>query len=49
MAITACTEQDEYVIYTGSTATPHAIFIDENGEESIQCNTVELGGNGIYN
>lgn len=48
MAVTACTT-NEYVIYTGSTETPHAIFSDDNGQDSIQCNTVRLGGNGLYN
>lgn len=51
MAITACTTSDEYLIYTGGTSgvtTPHAIYTDGNGETSIQCNTVKLGGNGLY-
>lgn len=47
MAVTACTS-NEYVIYTGSTETPHAIYTDDNGQESIQCNTVRLGGNGLF-
>lgn len=48
MAITACTN-NEYVIYTGGTETPHAIYTEADGTESIQCTTVKLGGNGLYN
>lgn len=53
MAVTACTSSDEYLIYTGGTGTgtvdtPHAVYTDGNGEVSIQCNTVKLGGNGFY-
>lgn len=48
MAITACTD-NEYIIYTGGTETPHAIYSEADGTESIQCGTVKLGGNGVYN
>jgi len=48
MAVTGCTEHSEYKVYTGSTETPHPIFSDDNGEPSIQCSMVRLGGNGLY-
>jgi len=47
MAVTACTT-NEYVVYTGATPTIHAIYSDDNGQDSIQCTTVKLGGNGLY-
>lgn len=47
MAITGCTDNTEYKVFTGSTETPHPIYSD-NGEDSIQCNMVKLGGNGLY-
>ena len=47
MPVTACTS-NEYTIYTGGTPTPHAIYSDSNGEDSIQCSTVRLGGNGLF-
>lgn len=56
MAVTACTTHNETVIFTGGTETPHSIMTtvvyDENISghtitESIQCNTVLIGGNGL--
>lgn len=46
MPITACTI-NEYTIYTGATETIHPVFTDGEGNESIQCNAVKLGGNSL--
>ena len=39
----------EYSIYTGSTDTPHPIYIDSDGNTYYQMNAVELGGGGVHN
>jgi len=57
MAVTACTNSTEYKIYTGVTKTIHPVMTtveyDESlsgftVNESIQCNMVLLGGNGVF-
>lgn len=56
MAVTACTSYSEAIIFTGGTETPHSRMIDvvydpvlsaHTKVESIQCNTVLIGGNGL--
>jgi hypothetical protein len=56
MAVTACTSYNEAIIFTGGTETPHSIMTDVVYSEalsaytiveSIQCNTVLIGGNGL--
>lgn len=57
MAITGCSGTTEYKIYSGNTKTIHPVMTtveyDESisgftVNESVQCNMVLLGGNGVF-
>jgi len=57
MAVTACTSNTEYKIYTGDTPTIHPVATVLEWDEatsgytevnSIQCGNVKLGGNGVF-
>jgi hypothetical protein len=58
MAVTACTSSTEYKIYSGDTPTIHPVATVLEWDESIsgytyvdsiQCGSVKLGGNGVFN
>jgi len=44
-----CSAQDEYIAFSGSTDTPHAVYTNSEGVDKVQCGTVRLGGNGVFN
>lgn len=44
-----CNPATEYKAFSGSTETVHAVYSKADGTEVVQCSTVKLGGNGVYN
>lgn len=49
MPINTCNQHNEYNVYSGGTATPHAIYTNSEGEGVIQCGTVRIGSGGLFN
>tara|TARA_R110000868_G_scaffold200024_5_gene447218 strand:+ start:1136 stop:1279 length:144 start_codon:yes stop_codon:yes gene_type:complete len=43
-----CDPATEYEAFTGGT-TVHAVYTNNDGQDVVQCSTVKLGGNGVYN
>jgi len=44
-----CDPATEYNAFSGSVETVHAVYTDGEGNEVVQCSTVKLGGNGVFN
>jgi hypothetical protein len=44
-----CSAHDEYNAFSGGTPTVHAVYSNATGGTVVQCGTVLLGGNGVFN
>lgn len=44
-----CDSSTEYKAFSGETVTVHAEFSNFTGGTVVQCDTVLLGGNGVFN
>lgn len=44
-----CDPATEYKAFSGSTETVHAEYSNFSGGTVVQCSTVLLGGNGVFN